>query len=184
MQLSRFVIDFLPRSKTETSFWLCGPQLWPPDAKNWLIRKDSDDVKDWRQEEKQTTEDETAGWHHWLDEHKWVSSGSWWWTAKPGMLQSTGSQRVGHDWAVKLNWTDTVKGFSIVNEAEVDDFLEFPCFLYDPMNVGNLISGSSAFSKPTLSIWKFSVHTLLKPSLKNFKHSPPNMWNVCDCMVI
>ena len=64
----------------------------------------------------------------------------------------------------------TVKGFSIVNEAEVDIFLEFPCFLHDPINVGNLISGSSAFSKPSLCIWKFSVHILLKPSLKDFEH--------------
>ena len=59
----------------------------------------------------------------------------------------------------------TVKGFSGVNEADV--FLEFPCFLYDPADVGNLISGSSAFSKSSLYIWKFSVHVLLKPSLKD-----------------
>ena len=58
----------------------------------------------------------------------------------------------------------TVKGFGIVNEAEVDVFLEFPCFLYDPTKVGNMISGSSAFSKSSLYIWKFSVHVLLKPS--------------------
>ena len=63
-----------------------------------------------------------------------------------------------------------VKGFSKVNEAEVDVFLEFPCFLYDSINVGNLISGSSAFSKSSLYIWKFSVHILLKPSLKDFEH--------------
>ena len=65
----------------------------------------------------------------------------------------------------------TVKGFSVVNEAEVSVFLEFPCFLCDPTNAGNLISGSSAFSKPSLYIWKFSVHILLTPSLKN---SEPN----------
>ena len=64
----------------------------------------------------------------------------------------------------------TVKGFSVVNEAEVDVFREFSCFLYDPTNVGNLISGSSAFSKSNLYIWKFSVHVLLKPSLKDFEH--------------
>ena len=62
----------------------------------------------------------------------------------------------------------TVKGFSIVNEAEVDVFLEFSCFFYDPTNVGNLISGSSAFSKSGLYICKFLVHILLKPSLKDF----------------
>ena len=65
----------------------------------------------------------------------------------------------------------TVKGFTVVNEEEVDIFLEFPCFLYDPVNVGNLISGSSAFSKPSLYIWKFLVHILLKPSLKDFEHN-------------
>ena len=64
----------------------------------------------------------------------------------------------------------TVKGFSVVNEAEVDVFLESFCFFYDTMGVGNLISGSSAFSKSSLNIWKFLVHILLKPSLENFEH--------------
>ena len=64
----------------------------------------------------------------------------------------------------------TVKGFSVVNEAEVDIFLKFSCFFYDPTDVDNLISGSSAFSKSSLDIWKFSVHVLLKPSLENFEH--------------
>ena len=64
----------------------------------------------------------------------------------------------------------TVEGFSIVNEAEVDAFLEFLCFFYDPTDIGDLISGSLAFSKSSLYIWKFSVHILLKPSLKDFKH--------------
>ena len=64
----------------------------------------------------------------------------------------------------------TVKSFSIVSEAEVDVFLEFSCFFYDPMDVGNLNSGSSAFSKSSLNIWNFSVHILLKPSLENFEH--------------
>ena len=63
-----------------------------------------------------------------------------------------------------------VKGFSIVTEAEVDVFLEFSCFFYDPTAVGNLISGSSVFSKSSLYIWKFSVHILLKPSLKDFEN--------------
>ena len=64
----------------------------------------------------------------------------------------------------------TVKGFSIVNEAEVDVFLVFSCFLDDPTDFGNLISGSLPFSKSTLNIWKFSIHVLLKSSLKNFEH--------------
>ena len=69
----------------------------------------------------------------------------------------------------------TVKGFSVVNEAEVHVFLELPCFLHDPTNVGNLISGSSAFSKPNLYIWKFSVYVLLKLGLKDFEHSLAGM---------
>jgi len=72
----------------------------------------------------------------------------------------------------------TIKGFSVVNKAEVDVFLEFPCFFYDPM-VSNLISGSSAFSKSSLNILKFSVHILLKPSLENFEHYFASMWNEC-----
>ena len=64
----------------------------------------------------------------------------------------------------------TVKGFGIVNEAEQDVFLEFSCFFYDSTDIDNLISGSSAFSKSNFNILKFSVHLLLKPSLKNFEH--------------
>ena len=64
----------------------------------------------------------------------------------------------------------TVKGFSIVNETQVGVFWEFTCLFYDPADVGNLISGSSAFSKSSLYIWKFLVHILLKPSLKDFEH--------------
>ena len=65
----------------------------------------------------------------------------------------------------------TIRGFSVLNEAEVDVFLEFLLFFYDPTDVGNLISGSPAFPKSSLNIWKFSVHILLKPSLENFEHS-------------
>ena len=64
----------------------------------------------------------------------------------------------------------TVKGYSVINEAEVDVSLEFPCFLYDTENVGNLISDSSTFSKPSLYIWNFSIQVLLKPHLENFEH--------------
>ena len=69
----------------------------------------------------------------------------------------------------------TFKDFSIVNEAEVDVFLEFPCFLYDLTNVGNLISSSSAFSKPSLNIWKLLFHVPLKPSFKDFGHNLTSM---------
>ena len=64
----------------------------------------------------------------------------------------------------------TVKGFGIVNKAEIDVFLELSCFFNDPADVGNLISGSSAISKSSLNIWKFTVHVLLKPGLENFEH--------------
>ena len=64
----------------------------------------------------------------------------------------------------------TLKGFAVVNKAEVDVFLELSCFFYDPMDVDNLISGSSAFSKSSLDMWKFTVHILLKPVSENFEH--------------
>ena len=64
----------------------------------------------------------------------------------------------------------TVKGFGIVNKAEIEAFLELSCFFDDPVNVGNFISGSSAFSKTSLNIWKFSVPVLLKPHWENFEH--------------
>ena len=78
----------------------------------------------------------------------------------------------------------TVKGFSVVNETEVDAFLEFPCFLYDPENVGNLISDSSAFSKPTLYIWTFSIQVLLKSSLKDFEHNLTSMGSEGNHLVV
>ena len=77
----------------------------------------------------------------------------------------------------------TVKGFCVDNETEVDAFLEFPCFLYGPANVGNLISGSSAFSKPSLDIWKFLVHVMLKPSMQDFKHDLRTVGDKCNCLL-
>ena len=78
----------------------------------------------------------------------------------------------------------TVKGFGIVNKSKVDGFLEVSCFFYDPMDVGNLISGSSAFSKSTLNISKFSVHILLKPRLENFENYLASVWKECNCVVV
>ena len=78
----------------------------------------------------------------------------------------------------------TVKGFSIVSEAEVDVFLEFSCFFYDPTDVGNLISGSFAFCISSLNVWNFLVHVLLKPSLENFEHYFASVWNECNCVVV
>ena len=74
----------------------------------------------------------------------------------------------------------TVKGFGIVNKSEIEVFLELSCFFDDPMDVGNLISGSSAFFKTSLNIRKFTVHVLLKPGLENFEHY---FTNVCICIV-
>ena len=78
----------------------------------------------------------------------------------------------------------TVKGFSIISEAEVDVFLESLCFFCDPTDVGNLISGSSAFSKFSVYIWKFLLHVLLKPSLKDFEHDFASIWNECNYAVV
>ena len=69
----------------------------------------------------------------------------------------------------------TVKGFGIVNKAEIDVFLELSCFSHDSADVGNLVSGSSAFSKSSLNMWKFTVHVLLKPGLENFEHYSTSM---------
>ena len=86
-------------------------------------------------------------------------------------------------WIFQCVMIHTVRGFSIVNESEVDVFLKFPCFLHDPTSVGNLISVPSDFLKPSLYIWKFSVHVLLKPSLKDFERNLTIMWIECNCMI-
>ena len=78
----------------------------------------------------------------------------------------------------------TVKGFGIVNKAEIDVFLELSCFFHDPADVGNLVSGSSVFSKYSLNIWKFTVHILLKPGLENFEHHFTSVWDECNCVVV
>ena len=78
----------------------------------------------------------------------------------------------------------TIKGFGIVSKAEIDVFLELSCFFHDPAGVGNLISGSSACSKTSLNIWKFTVHILLKPGLENFEHYFASVWDECNCAVV
>ena len=78
----------------------------------------------------------------------------------------------------------TVKGFGVVNKAEVDAFLNLSCLFDDPMDVGNSISGSSAFSESSLNRWKFSVHVLLKPHLDNFEHYFASVWDECNCAVV
>ena len=78
----------------------------------------------------------------------------------------------------------TVKGFGIVNKAEVVVCLELSCFLYNPTHFDNSISGSSAFSKSSLNIWKFTVHILLKPGLENFEHYFTSVWDECNCAIV
>ena len=94
---------FIGRTDAEAE----SPILWPPDAKSWLIWKDPDAGRDWRQEEK------GWGWDGWMESPSmtwwtwvWVNSRSWWWTGRPGVLWFMGSQRVGHDWVTELNWTE------------------------------------------------------------------------------
>ena len=92
---------FIGRTDVETET----PILWPPDAKRWLIWKDPDAGKDWRQEGKGMAEYEMASLTKWT--WIWANSGSWWWTGRPGMLQSMRSQRVRHELVTELNWTAT-----------------------------------------------------------------------------
>ena len=77
-----------------------------------------------------------------------------------------------------------VKGLGVINKAEVDVFLELYCFFCDPTTVGNLISGSSAFSKSSLYIWKVSVHIPLKPHLENFERYFASVWDECSCAIV
>ena len=104
---------FIRRTDAEAE----APVIWPPDGKNWVIRKDPDAGKDWRQE-KGMTEDEMVGWHHWLNGHEFgPSSWNWWWAWDPGLLQSMGLQRVGHDAATELNLLITVEIYSLCNHV-------------------------------------------------------------------
>ena len=110
------------------------PIFWPPDAKSWVIWKDPDAVQDWRQEEKETTDDEMGRWHHWLNGHEWVNSERWWWTGRSGVLQSMGLQR---DWATELN-----------------------CVLCILSRYTPLSSNPSSHMKPLLTLWSQSDTTL------------------------
>ena len=115
---------------------------------------------------------------------------SWVWLMKCRSIQ--GSQETG-----KMVWYShlsesfkqfvmicTVKGFCVVNEKEIAVLLKFPCIFYTPATVGNLISSSSCFSKPSLDIWKFVIHLILKPSMQDFKHDLTSMGNECNCLMV
>ena len=96
---------FIERTDTEAETSI----RWPPHAKCWLIGKDRDAGRDWRQEEKGSTEDDMAEWHHRLDAHEFVwTPGGWWSTGRPGVLRFMGSQRVGHYWVTVLKWTEKI----------------------------------------------------------------------------
>ena len=84
----------------------------------------------------------------------------------------------------QLIMVHTVKGFGVLDETEVDVFLEFPCFLCDPADVSSLISGSSSFLKPSLDIWKFLVCIMLKLSMQDFKHDLTNLGDECNCLMV
>ena len=99
------------------------PILWPPDVKNWLIGKDPDSGKDWRQEEKGTTEDEMVGWLHPFSRNNLDNSGKWWGTGKPGMLQSMGFWRVGHDMIWQLKNSNVIKQSVQCQGSEFNEYL-------------------------------------------------------------
>ena len=98
-----------------------------------------------------------------------------WWAIVHGVAKS---------WPWLNTSANTVKGFSIVYEEVASVFLKFPCFFHDPTDIGTLISGSSAFSKYSLYIWKLSIHMLLKPNLKDFEHKLASIWNKSNCTVL
>ena len=135
----------LQGDQTKNQSWICigrtdakaeTPALWPPHVKSWLIGKDSDAGRDWRQEEKGTTEDAMAGWHHWLWTWVWVNSGSWWWTGRPGVLRFMGSQTVGHGWATEMNWTELYYSMKIKSKHKL-----FKIFLkvYEIKNIDKIL---------------------------------------------
>ena len=150
-------------------------------GKTW-IGKDLDSGKDWKQEEKQTAEDEMIGLRYWLNGHEFEQA--------PGDSERQWSLACCSQWDHKeldlTEWlnNNTVKGLRVINEAVVPVFLELSCFFYDPVDVGNLTSGSSAFSKSSLNIWNFLVHVLMRPSLKDFEHYLASLWNECNCAVV
>ena len=123
------------------------PILWPPDGKSWLIWR----LWCWKRLKARgegDEEDEMVGWHHQLT-WVWVSSGSWWWTGRPGVLQSMGSQRVGHDWATELNWTEpqsSSTNFSpewMIRKSNQVGFevFDLPSRLFDLYNLGSYLVG-------------------------------------------
>ena len=106
------------------------------------------------------------------------------WFACRSLRRQVGWSSIPISWRIFQFVVIHVKGFSIVNEAEVDVFLELSCFFDDPTDAGNLISGSSIFSKTSLNIWKFMVHILLKPGLENLGLYFPSVWDEYNCVIV
>ena len=144
------------------------PILWPPDVKNWLTGKGPDAGKDWRLEEKGTTEDEMVRWHHWFNARVWVNSRSWWWTGSPGVLQSMGSQRVGHDWATELNWRKVRQGFLLSVSVLFAEVWMASGFLVD-LGVSEFFQSALSHSRAALSPWIITQQSSsLKKSLRKY----------------
>ena len=148
------------------------PILWPPDTKNWVIWKDPDDGKHWRQEEKEMTEDDN-GWMASLTQRTWVwvNSGSWWWAGKwkPGVLQSIGSQRIRHDWAIELiklheqSYTWGIKIKITTRERRREGKEIKALFKHSIFNTWNYIP------LETRNIWKFDQNTVHAAAQKSKK---------------
>ena len=129
--------------------------------KNWLTGKSTDAREDWRQEEKGMTEEEMVGWYHWLDGHEFEKT--------PGVGDGQKSLACCSPWGHKeSNTTEWLKRTE----------------LFDHANVGNLISCSSSFSKPSLDIWKFLVYIILKPSMWDFKYDLSSMGDECNSPMV
>ena len=158
--------DFFGRNdaKAET------PVLWPPHVKSWLIGKDSDAGRDWGQEEKGTAEDEIDGWMASLTRWMWVwvNFGSWWWPGRPGVLQFMGSQRVGHDWATELDWTEHSNSlaFSECHIVGVAQYVAFSNGLislkFPPWLLCDLTADFFFFSFTAESTWGSKNHMVRK----------------------
>ena len=176
------------------------PILWRLDVESWLVGKDLDAGEVWRQEDKGAIENEIVGWQHWLNRHEFEQA--------PGDSEGQGSlvcsspggckelQKLFYQKLTSVQFSSVTQLCSIlcnlmdcsmagiVNKAEVDDFLDLSGFFYDPADVGNLISCSSAFSKSSLNIWKFIVHVLLNRGLENWEHYFASVWDECSCAVV
>ena len=155
------------------------PILWPPDSKNWLIGKDPDAGKDWR-----GREGDDRGWDGWMASPTqwtwiWVNSRSWWWTGRPGVLQSMGSQRVRHDWATELNWTisqnlskETAHIYLLLSYLSLP--LAFQLWQMLPVWTMNLCS--NGWSKKEGEMWVLVTWSPQQPCITYWEGLTKNKW--------